>query len=339
MKRVLLSLLLFGLALGLASRAEEAHGHVPIGDPLVGDGSVKINRLPLLSTETQMELSQGWNSPEPPGTHGGQYATDWRKTNGVTFPVHAASEGDAICFQNAGSAGNYIQLTRDDGKKELYMHLLACPFTTPAIHFEQGDFLATAGMTGTDNIHLHYEVKQGSQSVAHCLSQFCDFDDDYIHGSPEHHNHPVISDNAGPGVNQAENIRVQFWQKYFGPHWLGLNAWDVHGSSIELAPPYGPEVFAFTHAGDPALHQWFQRNDAGRHGFNRPDACGKVYLVPLGFFNAWFNNAGQLGQARSSVVFTWPGIWSQTFRFGYMWSAQYGANPTVVFNVDTTTCY
>ncbi len=62
-------------------------------------------------------------------------------------------------------------------------------------------------------------------------------------------------------------------------------------------------------------------------------------MIPNQYFISWLNNASQLGQPRSQVVFTWPGIWSQTFRFGYMWSAQYGANPTIVFNVDTTTCF
>ena len=168
MKRALFIVLMVALAAGLASPPRLASANPP---DFTGNGSVRANRLPWLAGDVK-NLNQGWFGSF---SHSGQFATDW---DGEFF-VLTASEGSAICKQLDGGAGNHIELTRNDGLVEHYMHLKFCPIPeTPATHYEQGDVLAISWETGCVRpcIHLHYEVTTtGGTSVTHSLSQFDDF--------------------------------------------------------------------------------------------------------------------------------------------------------------------
>lgn len=70
----------------------QASAHEPFNLLLQGDGSVRQNRMPFLSSESQMSFTQGWESPPTEGTHQGQFATDWAKAANVTFAIYAAGK-------------------------------------------------------------------------------------------------------------------------------------------------------------------------------------------------------------------------------------------------------
>lgn len=331
MKRVLLTLLLATLLAGLVAARDQAVAHNPPPTNVAGDGSVRISRLPFLAGTT-VTLTTGWLG----GSHVGQYATDWG-IGDVTFEVYTASEGTATC-QNRGSGfGFRVDLTRNDGIEEYYAHLPSCPFTGSK-HFEQGDFLSWSGESGGDFlIHLHYEVVGTINDAQRCLSQFCDLYDSIWEHSPHH---TFTSDNAGPGVGAPEPERGLLWLGYsLGGHNApdcGVNeeAWDCYGSSMNWVN--AQKAFRWAH-GSPLDWAWlqaFQASDNIWHGLSLPDVCAGdpeyAYVVPDEYFWKWFWQADELGEARSSVIL-FIDTYYQFFRDGYMYSANYGKNPTIVF--------
>lgn len=347
MKGIILLFLATTLGLALLAESREAYGHDPLSQVFSGDGSVRAHRLPWLDGSSVL-LTQGWNSP-PEGTHEGQFATDWAKAGGGSFAVHAVTEGQAVCIENDGGAGNHVDLTRSGGKVEKYMHLLECPFPEGTTkHFEQGDLLGSAGETGCPGcgIHLHFEVFSAGQSVSHSLSQFFDFDDRTVHrncsnGDPCHHHHTFRSDNAGPGQGAGNAlIGAGMNQMYrdIGHFFCGLNqAWNCLGSS--WSPPKAGSLTFYNEVG------WWQDFKGpssapaylGQTAINWSTSCNKAYFLPKGNWEAWLNYAAQLGNARSDVYQN-PSLggFAQNFRGGYLVSATYGGPATFLSGTNTT---
>ncbi len=349
MIRVLVALLTAAVVAGIALPGETA-AHTPTGLTLAGDGSARQNRMPFSENEASMFLTQGWNSPPGLGSHQGQYATDWAKAGNASFTVWAATEGDATCTQSGTGWGTYIDVVRSGGLiAERYAHLaLLCPFSGTR-HVEQGDLLAWSSDTGSPGVvHLHYEVFAYGQSTNHCLSQFCNFDDVYIHRNPEHHHHPAVADNAGPGVNNEGNLtawgKIQTAYTSLG-HYLcpPSNAWVCFGSSriFVAGDTRDANRACYGASNDCGWHQDFQRlSDSMWNDLNWPEACPNItqaYWIPNQFFIAYVAN-NWLGQARSPVFFD-PGYgYVQWFRHGYILSATFGGTPAVIGGGSFPTC-
>ena len=335
MRRAQLSLSVLALVAGLASVAGQATAHEPLNMTLQGNGSVQISRLPWLAGD-QVFYTQGWNSPEGQGSHQGQYATDWAAASNASYAIYSVTEGDATCTPNDGGWGNRVDITRIDGKVERYAHLASCPFTSK--HLEQGAFVAWSGGSGGVDVHLHYEMMGPSE--AHCLSQFCDFDDDTTHrecddGDPCHHHHPAVADNAGPGVNAAGNLaawnNIELAYANIGHYLCGQNkAWDCFGSSVNfLGAGYLANSVCLGSSNDCGWNQDFLQSGK-LHNFNWPEACASAYWVPDQFYIGWLQNTW-LGQARSSP--RWEpdiGQYVQYFRHGFIQSPEFGGTPTIV---------
>lgn len=253
MKRFLVYLIGLALIADLVSDASTVSAHPPL--PHSGDGSVRDGRLPWLDGQ-QREHTQGWGGAT---THTGTlyYATDWAA--GSAFAIRAVTEGDAQCLfldengNGVSDDGFGYRVTVDSINSsyyDLYAHLPTCPFTGTK-HFEQGDFISNSGCSGscTGN-HLHYQegnvtivggiFKYIGQSVASCLSQFCDFADtvygdgqlagDCVSGECDE----FVSDNAGPGEGASSTAKTKIRNAYVnkGHYLCGGVAWNCFGSSI-----------------------------------------------------------------------------------------------------------
>ena len=340
------ALVLLGFALGVLLAlvvSAQVSADTPIGETKQGDGSVRQNRMPFLSTESQMFLTQGWNSTVSSGTHEfPQYATDWAKAGNVTFAIYAAREGNATCGNFNDGFGNRVDVTRTDGKVDRYAHLPSCTFSTA--HLEQGSFVSMSGDTGGDYVvHLHFEVfSSGGTSISHNLSQFFNWDDVTKHRNPSHHHHPAVADNAGPGVNLAGNmsawLKIKAAYQDKGHFLCGANkAWNCFGSSKDYLNSGFPAKRSCV--GSPVDCGWNQefRAAAGEyHNFNWPEACPNAYWIPDGFFIARAANPW-LGMARDRVQFG-PFGWYQQFRYGIMFSSEFGGTPYLIIHADVVPC-
>lgn len=332
-----------------------------------GTGEVTIARLPWLDGQ-QRQLTQGWFGHN---SHYGQFGEDFANS-GNSFTVLGATESlaSATCTEwsesnYTGSGGTYVKVVRiAGGLTDYYFHLQEGICSSYPKHLEQGDVIGTAFDTGVGvtGKHLHYEPRTGSggsTSVEHSLSgidNFCDHNDSGLPANHDgeigyqcaegHHNEWYTSDNAGPGVGAPSPINGQIWSAYYAPHYWGVNAWDLYGSSMKVGT-VGPQAFRYIYAYDDGWHQWFQRTDGVWHGFNRPVACNKAYNLPDQFFLKWFFNAGSLGQARSSVhqddfggfiPGIGPGLY-QFFRWGFLYQPGGSGTVQVFTGTPFTNCY
>jgi hypothetical protein len=325
-----------------------------------GDGQTHVDRMPWLDGESR-QVRQGWFGHE---SHYSQYGEDWGN-NGNAFAVHAATEGDATCHDwdqvHDYRSGEYISLARTTAGvtwdwTDYYFHLNqnTCGPNGWTQHAEQGDFLANASNTGTGGIHLHYEPRNGpgpTNSVAHCLSGYCNFcdHDDTVGNPPPPDSHDGElgfqcgeahylqwhqSDNAGPGQgagNAYIGAGMALTYRNIGHWWCGDgHAWDCSGSSNAY---YGGTEKAWysTQAGDSAWHQQFKNSGNAQGNLSSPDACGgTAYWVPHANFIAWLNNAATLKHPRSSYKYAGGWGWYQTFKGGMLLAPTFGGTPTLL---------